>query len=74
MTDPRHLIQDKNEAYKCYKSSNNNSQHPENLLSLRSLLGVEASEQSYPLLLKKLMDPFTSPKTYWSVLKPFHNS
>ena len=42
----RPLIQDKNEAYKCFKRSNNNSQHFENFQSLQNLLGVstEASK------------------------------
>ena len=70
------LIQDKNEAYRRFKRSNNNSQHFENFRSLKSLLGVsiEASKQRYySRLSEKLMDPSTSPKTYWSVLKSFHN-
>ena len=74
----RCLIQDKNEAYKRFKrSSNNNSQYFENFQSLQNLLGVsiEASkERYYSRLSKKLMEPFTSPKTYWLVLESFHNN
>ena len=74
----RCLIQDKNEAYKRFKrSSNNNSQYFENFQSLQNLLGVsiEASkERYYSCLSKKLMEPFTSPKTYWLVLESFHNN
>ena len=71
----RRLIQDKNEAYKRFKRSNNNSQYFENFQSLQNLLGVsiEASKERYSRLSKKLMDPTASPKTYWSVLKSFHN-
>ena len=71
----RRLIQDKNEAHNRYKRSNNNSQYSENFQSLQNLLGVsiEASKERYSRLSKKLMDPTASPKTYWSVLKSFHN-
>ena len=73
----RHSIQDKNEAYKRIKRSNNNSQHFENFQSLQSLkeASTEASKQRYySRLSKKLMDLFTSLKAYWSVVKPFHNN
>ena len=36
----RRLIQDKNEAYKRFKRSNNNNQYFENFQSLQNLLGV----------------------------------
>ena len=73
----RRLIQDKNEAYRPFQRSNNNSQYFENFQSLQNLLGVsiEASkERHYSRLTKKLMEPSTSPKTYRSVLKSFHNN
>ena len=73
----RHLIQEKNEAYKHFKRRNNNNQYFENFQSLQNLLGVstEASkERYYSRLSRKLMEPSTNPKTYWSVLKPFHNN
>ena len=57
--------------------SNNNNQYFENFQSLQNLLGVsiEASkERYYSRLSMKLMEPSTSPKTYWSVLKSFHNN
>ena len=43
------LIQDKNEAYKRFKSSNTNSQPCENFQSLQSFFGVsiEALKQRY---------------------------
>ena len=72
----RRLIQDKNEAYKRFKRSNNNSQHFENFQSLQNLLedSTEAFKQRYySRLSKKLMEPSTSPKTYWSVLMSLHN-
>ena len=67
----RRLIQDKNEAYKCFKRSNNNSQYFENVQSLKNLrVSNEASkERYYSRLSTKLMESSTSPKTYWSVLK-----
>ena len=73
----KRLIQAKNEAYKRFKRSHNNSQYFENFQSIQNLLGVsiEASkEKYYSRLSKKLMEPSTSPKTYWSVLKSFHNN
>ena len=73
----RRLIQHTNEAYKRFKRSNKKSQCFENFQSLQNLLGVsiEASkERYYSRLSKKLMEPSTSPKTYWSVLKSFHNN
>ena len=33
-----------------------------------------SKERYYSRLSKKLMEPSTSPKTYWSVLKSFHNN
>ena len=59
-----------------FKRSNNNNQYFKNCQSLPNLLGVsiEASkERYYSCLSKKLMEPSTSPKTYWSVLKSVHN-
>ena len=73
----RRLIQDKNEAYKHFKRSNNNNHNFENFQSLQNLLGVsiEASKKNYySHLSMKLMELSTSPKTYWSVLKSFHNN
>ena len=70
----RRLLQDKNKVNKPLESSNNNSPHFENFKSLQRPLGVsiEASKQGYySRLSKKIMDPSTSPKTYWSVLKSF---
>ena len=71
------LIQDENEAYKHFKRSNNNSQYFEHSQSLQNLLrvSIEASKHRYySRLSKKLMEPFTSPKTYWAVLKSFYDN
>ena len=76
-TSIRRLIQDKNEAYKRFKKSSNNHQYSENFQSLQNLLEVSikaSKERYYSLLSKKLMEPSTSPKTYWLVLKSFHNN
>ena len=73
----RRLIQDQNEAYKRFKRSSRNNEYFENFQSLQNLLEVstEASkERYYSRLSKKLMEPSTSAKTYWSVLKSFHNN
>ena len=73
----KRLIQDKNEAYKCFKRSNNNIRYFENFQSLQNLLGFSIDapkERYYSRLSKKLMEPSTSPKTFWSVLKSFHNN
>ena len=71
----RRLIQDKNEAYKRFKRSNKNNQYFDQ--SLQNLLGVSikaSKERYYSRLSMKLMDPSTSSKTSWSVLKSFHNN
>ena len=73
----RRLIQDKNEAYKHLKRNSNNNQYFESFQFLQNLLSVsiEASKERYcSHLSMKLMEPSTSPKTYWSVLKSFHNN
>ena len=61
----RRLIQDKNDAYKHFKRSNNNNQYFENFQSIQRLLGISilpSKERLYPRLCKKLMELFTSPK------------
>ena len=63
----RRLIKDKNEAYKRFKRSINNSQHFENFQFLQNLLrvSIEASRQRYySRLTKKIMCLSTSPETY----------
>ena len=67
----------KYEAYKRFKRSNNNIQHFEHFQSLQNLLGVStetSKERYYSRLSKKLMEPSISAKTYWSVLRSFHNN
>ena len=73
----RRLIQDKNEVYKYFKRSSNNIQYFENFQSLQNLLRVSievSKERYYSHLSKKLMEPATSAKIYWSVLKSFHSN
>ena len=73
----RCLMQNKNDACKRFKRKNINNQYFENFQSLQNLPGVsiEASkERYYSRLSIKLMESSTSPKTYWSVLKSFHNN
>ena len=73
----KRLIQDKQDAYKGFKRSNNNSQNYANFQFIQNFIGVpnEASKQrSYFRLSKKLMDSSASPKTYSSVVKSFYNN
>ena len=63
----RRLIQDKTEAYKRFKRSNNNNQYFGNFQFLQNLLGVSievSKERYYSCLSKKLMELSASPKAY----------
>ena len=65
----KQLIQEKNNTYKSYILSDKNSQIFERVKSLQNQLkcSIEGSK-------KKLMDPATSAKTYWSILKTLLNN
>ena len=61
----KRLTQDKNEAYKPFKRSSNNSQYFENFQFLQNLLGLSikaSKERYYSRLSKKLKEPSTNPK------------
>ena len=71
------LINDKNHVYKSYRQNENNLPSFQNFQFLQSKLNslTEESKHKYhPCLSKKLSDPVTSPKSYWSILKTFLNN
>ena len=74
--DIRNKINEKNELYK--KSSYNNYYH-RNWLKIQRMtteisdLIITKKDEYYNRLSKRLSDPNTSAKTYWSILKTFYN-
>ena len=73
----KQLIQEKNNTYKSYILSDKNPQIFERVKSLQNQLkcSIEGSKKNYYLRIsKKLMDPATSAKTYWSILKTLLNN
>ena len=72
----KQLIKEKNNTYKSYILSNKNPQFFDRVKSLQNQLkcSIEGNKQKYYLRIsKKLMDPITSTKTYWSILKTLLN-
>ena len=73
----KQLIQEKNNTYKSYILSDKNPQIFERVKSLQNQLkcSIEGNKKNYYLCIsKKLMDPATSAKTYWSILKTLLNN
>ena len=73
----KQLIQEKNNTYKSYILSDKNPQIFNRVKSLQNLLKclVEGNREKYYLRKsKKLVDPITSAKTYWSILKTLLNN
>ena len=71
------LIQEKNNTYKSYILSDKNPQFFERVKSLQNRLkcSIEGNKKNYYLrIFKKLMDPGTGAKTYWSILKTLLNN
>ena len=71
------LINDKNRACAPYRLNENNSSTCQHFQFLQSRLNslIEKSKlKYYARLSKKLLDPATSPKSYWSILKIFLNN
>ena len=71
------LINEKNDTIQCYLHSNkdpklfNKVEYLQN--ELKSL--IEANkEKYYSRISKRMMNPLTSTKTYWSILKSFLNN
>ena len=71
------MINEKNIIYKNYLK-NNKTNHSfatfQSFQSQLSLLIVNLKNKYYSKVAKKLLDPSTSPKTYWSILKTFLNN
>ena len=68
----KQLIQEINNTYRLYILSNKNPQIFEKVKYLQNqlkLLTESKTERYYLSISKKLMDPTTSAKTYWSILK-----
>ena len=71
------MINEKNDTFQCYLNSNkdpklfNKVEYLE--IELKSL--IEANkETNYSRISKRMMNPLTSAKTYWSILKSFLNN
>ena len=73
----KQIIQDINNTYRIYILSNKNPQIFEKVNYLQNqlkLLTESNKERYYLRISKKLMDPMTSAKTYWSILKSLLNN
>ena len=73
----KQLIQEINNTYRIYILSNKNPQIFEKVNYLQNqlkLLTESNKERYYLRISKKLMDPMTSAKTYWSILKSLLNN
>ena len=73
----KQLILEKNEAYKSHLRSNkflHFFNHFQFLQTKLNSLIEESKEKHYARLSKKLLDPQTSPKSYWSISKTFLNN
>ena len=72
----KHLINGKNAAYKNYVKNNKNSQSFamfQSFQSQLSLLITTLKSKYYSKVAKRILDPRTSPKLYFSILKIFLN-
>ena len=68
----KHLINEKNAIYKNYLKNNKSNQSFATFQSFQSQLSsliTNLKNKYYSKAAKKLLDPRTSPKTYWSILK-----
>ena len=73
----KHLINGKNAAYKNYVKNNKNSQSFamfQSFQSQLSLLITTLKSKYYSKVAKRILDPRTSPKLYFSILKIFLNN
>ena len=71
------LIQNKNVARKCYFQNSEDVQLFRRFQNIQKLLTPtyeKLKEQYYTRISTKLMDPITSPKAYWSILKTILNN
>ena len=75
--DIKQLILDKNHAYKSYICNDKSLQFFNQFQFLQTRLNSlieESKNQYYTHLSQKLLDPKTSQKSYWSILKTFLNN
>ena len=75
--DIKQLILDKNHAYKSYICNGKSLQFFNQFQFLQTRLSSlieESKNQYYTRLFHKLLDPKTSQKSYWSILKTFLNN
>ena len=73
----KQLIQEKNDTYRIYILNDKNPQIFQKVKYLQTQLKnlIEHSQEKYYLRIsKKLMNPMTSLKTYWSILKTLLNN
>ena len=73
----KHLINEKNAMYKNYLKNNKSNQSFETFQSFQSQVSsliASLKNKYYSKVVKILLDPSTSPKTYWSILKTFLNN
>ena len=66
-------IQQRNSTYKNYDQKNSKSLDYEILQSEIENVATERKSDYYNKLAQKLINPSTSSKTYWSILKTFFN-
>ena len=72
-----HLINEKNIIYKNHLKNNKSNQSLETIQSFPSQLpslGASLKNKYSPKVAKRLLDPSTSAKTYWFILKTFLNN
>ena len=72
--DIKQLILDKNHAYKSYIRNDKSLQFFNQFQFLQTKLSSlieESKNQYYTRLSYKLLDPMTSQRSYWALLKPF---
>ena len=72
----KHLINEKNALYKTYLKNNKNNQSFEMFQSFQNQLSsliASLKNKYHSKVAKRLLDPSTSPKTYWYILETFLN-
>ena len=73
----KHLINEKNAMYKNYLKNNKSNQSFETFQSFQSQLSsliASWKNKYYSKVVKRLLDPSTNPRMYWSILKTFLNN
>ena len=73
----KELINEKNNTFQCYLHSNKDLKLFNKVQYLQNKLksSIEANKENYFVCIsKRMMNPLTSTKTYWSILKSFLNN